>query len=277
MPNRRPDASMTLLTETMERPLDAGYAEAAARELEGTRPVSTPRRMVLLIVALALGIGVGVAVRYLHNPVGQQREARQFLEQQILSRTEQITEAQYQAVNLAAEISGLQESVLALVDPALGAQLAVDELTNGTTAVEGPGLVITLTDGGGGLAEVLPDNLVRDHDLQVVVQGLWAAGAEAIAIGEQRLTMTTAIRNAGDAVLVDLVPVLGPVYQVTAIGDPVAMEAAWNDSDAAVYLGLLGAEFGIRSLVSRQAELTIPGASGRTLRHAGPLAAPGMG
>ena len=58
---------------------------------------------------------------------------------------------------------------------------------------------------------------VLDVDLQSVVNALWAAGAEAIAINGQRLTATSTIRAAGDAVLVDYRPVTSP-YEVAAIG-----------------------------------------------------------
>ena len=54
-------------------------------------------------------------------------------------------------------------------------------------------------------------------DLQNVANALWAAGAEAIAINGQRLTATSTIRAAGNAILVDFRPVTSP-YEVSAIG-----------------------------------------------------------
>ena len=60
---------------------------------------------------------------------------------------------------------------------------------------------------------------VLDRDLQSVVNGLWAAGAEAVAVNGQRLTALSAIRSAGDAILVDYRPLTRP-YVVVAIGDP---------------------------------------------------------
>ena len=56
-------------------------------------------------------------------------------------------------------------------------------------------------------------------DLQYVANGLWEAGAEAISINGQRLTSTSSIRFAGDAILVDYRPLARP-YVVTALGDP---------------------------------------------------------
>ena len=43
------------------------------------------------------------------------------------------------------------------------------------------------------------DGRVTDRDLQTVVNEVWAAGAEAVAVNGQRLTSLSAIRSAGDA------------------------------------------------------------------------------
>ena len=97
---------------------------------------------------------------------------------------------------------------------------------SGVVPVAGRGLRIELTDAPTDDPDTQDPTLrVQDVDLQVVVNGLWAAGAEAIAVNGHRLTSMTAIRSAGDAVLVDLVPLSSP-YKVDAIGDPVAMQPA---------------------------------------------------
>jgi uncharacterized protein YlxW (UPF0749 family) len=72
----------------------------------------------------------------------------------------------------------------------------------------------------------VPEGRVRDADLQDVVNGLWAAGAEAVAVDGQRLTALSAIRSAGESVLVDLRP-LSPPYTVEAVGDPAALEVGF--------------------------------------------------
>jgi len=59
---------------------------------------------------------------------------------------------------------------------------------------------------------------VFDTDIQLLVNALWASGAEAITINESRLTTTSAIRSAGDAILVNYRPLLPP-YKIAVIGD----------------------------------------------------------
>lgn len=59
---------------------------------------------------------------------------------------------------------------------------------------------------------------VYDDDLRMIVNELNAYGAKAISINEQRIVATTAIRNVGDRILVNTIPVQPP-YEVKVIGD----------------------------------------------------------
>jgi uncharacterized protein YlxW (UPF0749 family) len=148
-------------------------------------------------------------------------------------------------------------------DPALLEVLARDELAAGTAPVSGPGLRLTLRDAPtaqGDTEAVDPDERVQDVDLQVVTNGLWAAGAEAIAVNGQRLTVLTAIRSAGSAILVDLAPLSGP-YVVEAIGDPTPMQTAFARTTAAQHLSTLRNTYGIAGEISAQSQLELPGSS----------------
>jgi hypothetical protein len=114
---------------------------------------------------------------------------------------------------------------------------------------------------------------LRDRDLQSLVNGLWAAGAEAVAVDGQRLAPTTTIRAAGEAILVDLRPVQSP-YTIEAIGNPGTLLPRFADSDAArryqSYTGLYGIQF----TVQRAAELRLRAATGPELRYAEPVGTP---
>ncbi len=276
---RRPDASMTLLVEVMERPLDPGYAEAAARRRavrEGRLPDRrSPAGVVLMVlVALLLGLMTASAARQLRVPQDGVAAARELLEEEISVRSEQAESLRARAAALSAEIETLQRATLAR-DPALAEQLRLDGLVNGSTAVTGPGLVVTLTDGGGGPTDdaAEPGARVQYTDIRTVVNALWAAGAEAVSVDDQRLTSLSAIRNAGDAILVDLVPLPGPTYTIRAVGDPQRMQAAYARSDAPAYLQLLASGYGIESSVTAEEDLELPGVGTQQLRNAEPLAA----
>src|SRR5439155_24527639 len=73
---------------------------------------------------------------------------------------------------------------------------------------------------------------ITDRDLQIVVNALWSAGAEAVAVDGRRLTATTTIREAGGAILVDFFAVASP-YHIEAIGDPDRLLPRFVDSRTA--------------------------------------------
>src|SRR5699024_11464715 len=59
----RPDASMTLLREIMERPRDPAYAEVTERRTDGSRGRSWLQELVVLLLTIPLGTGRGWAAR----------------------------------------------------------------------------------------------------------------------------------------------------------------------------------------------------------------------
>ncbi len=107
---------------------------------------------------------------------------------------------------------------------------------------------------------------VLDTDLQRLLNGLWAAGAEAVSVNGQRLTQLTAVRSAGDAILVAYRP-LSPPYVVLAIGNPDDLEVDFVDGPGGRWFNTLEG-FGIRFTVTAEKDLKLPGASGVTLRNA---------
>lgn len=270
---RRPDESMTLLREVTERPLDPGYALMAQRRAEVGE--TTSRRgasssLGLLLVAVLLGAATTVAVLDLRAPQPLLTKGRTVLIEQIQERSAEVESLSRRSAELSAEVDGLQGA--ALLPSALVEINELDRWINGAVPVRGPGMVVRLTDGaGGGLVEpgdAPAESRVRDADVQFVVNELWAAGAEAIAVNDQRLTSLSAIRNAGDAILVDLQPLNGPVYTVEAVGDPEDMQVEFARSAGLGFLQLLSAEYGIEHEVTASEGMYLPGAGAPTLRYA---------
>jgi uncharacterized protein YlxW (UPF0749 family) len=144
--------------------------------------------------------------------------------------------------------------------------------------VNGPGLLVTLAnadpkaaaDPVGGSAGQDPRGQVRDGDLQLVVNALWAAGAEAVSINGERLGPTTAIRFAGQAVLVDFRPVTNP-YQVSAVGNPDTLSRRFLASPDVGSLAVISKSFGLRFEFAKEDHLTLPAASTLELRSAEPV------
>lgn len=255
------DASMTLLNEVIRRPLDPGYAMVAERRArQGEVRRSVPRRVVLLLVAVGLGLATTAATLALRAPEPSVLAARTLLEEQIAERTETVERLRVENAERSRQINELQAAVLAAEDSALLDRIAADSLVTGTAAVTGPGLRVTVKDGAAQEPGEEAVSRVQDQDLQLLVNGLWAAGAEAVAVDGQRLTTTTAIRTAGSAILVDIVPLTGP-YVVEAIGDAQQMHTGLARSDVGTYLADLTARWGIGVDISAQGELELPPAS----------------
>jgi uncharacterized protein YlxW (UPF0749 family) len=110
---------------------------------------------------------------------------------------------------------------------------------------------------------------VLDTDLQLLANGLWQAGAEAIAVNGQRLTTLTAIRTAGQAITVNFRSV-SPPYAVSAVGDPATLPASFLETPAGQTFTDLEANFGLRFDVESVDELTLPAAGRLALRHTRP-------
>lgn len=275
-PTTRPDASMTLITSMLERPLDPGYQAAADRRLARGLPASTgTRRPFLLVWLLVIGLMIGVSTAELRGRDGARATARAELIRQIQDRQATVDERD-------ATVRGLQQEVdtaTARLDPDLvGTQREVLEsrrVASGLAAVTGPGLRITLDDAPGIQRSADGDprtgtddeGRVQSRDMQLVTNGLWAAGAEAISINGQRLTSRTAIRFAGEAILVNFRPLTRP-YTIEAVGDPAAMQTAFAESPAGSYLTGLRNNYGIRTSLTTQDDLHLPSAANVNTRLA---------
>ncbi|WP_034620750.1 DUF881 domain-containing protein [Cellulomonas sp. URHE0023] len=143
---------------------------------------------------------------------------------------------------LSAEVDGLHSDVFGLTtqenaesgndvgEPSVG--YAVE---GGLVPVQGPGLTIRLNDApvdSPRRGDVSPDVLVvHQQDIQAVMNALWAGGAEAMEIMDQRIISTSAIHCVGNVLRLNG-RIYSPPYDVRAIGDPYRMRHALAVSSA---------------------------------------------
>ncbi|MFC7406650.1 DUF881 domain-containing protein [Georgenia alba] len=268
----RPDESMSLLRYLLENPLDAGYRRAAEQRPTRPRRRSWWQKAVVLVLSIAIGTGGVWAARELRAPQGGLTPARSLLLEQIEERTAAGHELEGQNATISAEIESLEQAGLGLVDDDLAAQLDALAVPSGAVAVSGPGVVVRLEDSPAAQqgAEGSEDERITDVDLQVLVNSLWAAGAEAVSINGTRLGSTTAIRTAGEAVLVNLEPVVSP-YQVEAIGEPDHLQTELARTPAATHLDVLRSTYSISVDISTQERIEMAALSGVAPRYAQPL------
>lgn len=179
------------------------------------------------------------------------------------ARQEHVEALEAQLEELRRKLDGVEQAA----NPAGGLRREVRhaERVAGLSPLAGPGVRLRLQDAQSECPTGDPaDCRIRDRDLQAAVNTLFAAGAEAIAVNGQRVVATTAIRNAGSAVLVNY-HVLGPPYEVAAIGKPEKLAAGVRESDLARDFEVWTERYGLGFDMETVDELTLP-AYGGSLR-----------
>jgi len=136
----------------------------------------------------------------------------------------------------------------------------------GLTAATGPGLRVTLDDApvpDTGVSEgfVPDDYVVHQQDVQAVVNALWAGGAQAMQVMDQRIVATSAVRCVGNTLILQG-RVYAPPFTVTAVGDRDRLQRALDASPmVAVYrqwAGLVGLGYDVQTFDG----VTLPGFEG---------------
>lgn len=269
---------MTLLTSMLERPLDPGYAAAAERRVAAGLPPSTPVATPTVLLALAVvGLLLTLGALELRTPSTAVDRARSTLIDQITTRRAEADKAEAHLRDVRAEVDQLQAAALGASSAEVQKRLDDLGLRAGAVAVTGPGITLVLDDAsdtGRGSADGNPrtspeqdDGRVQARDVQMVVNGLWQAGAEAIAVNGQRLTSRSAIRFAGEAILVNYRPLTRP-YRITAIGDANRLETSFAETPGGAYARALHDNYGIRVSIDPAQKLTLPAATSLTVTEA---------
>ena len=170
------------------------------------------------------------------------------------------------------ELAALQQQVQALTDEAasrngeVAAALAQAEsgmLSAGLTPLTGAGLAVTLDDAPAQDGGVLPtgatpdDLVVHQTDVQGVVNALWAAGADGVAIMGQRLIATSAVICVGNTLLLQGRK-YSPPFVVTAVGDTSSMRRALGASYEVQLLQEYVKAYGLTYEVTDQRSVELP-------------------
>lgn len=240
--------------------LERLIADAQTDDYALATKTATPERSRLLAFVLLVGIGVLLvaAVAESQSSRGVKAERRA----DIISRIEQSEQlagqSQQEVVELRASVSSLQRLASGGLSEGFSDQLLALEIATGFVGLAGPGAVLTMNDASEPLPRgVDPDEArVLDVDMQLAVNGMWEAGADAIAVNDIRLTSTSAIRTAGEAILVDYRPLVPP-YRIVAIG-PEDLSDRFGETSAAGQLQQLRKDYGIESEVAAAGDLSVP-------------------
>jgi uncharacterized protein YlxW (UPF0749 family) len=258
-----PDASMDLLNQIIRQPVDPDYALAATRGDQ-----ATGGRWTLGVLALIIGALFAVAALQTTRAAPALQSERSELISRVQAAEREQDELRGRVTTLTQEITTLRAAALGDDDAARVVESDINALDPvvGNVAVTGPGVLIVVDDSPSA-AEDARDR-VLDIDLQVLANGLWEAGAEAVTINGHRLSGLTAIRSAGDAITVDFRSLTRP-YRVEAIGDPRTLQASFVESSAGAWWNDLAQNRRMRYEISDVKQLDLAADPGIALRHAG--------
>ena len=190
--------------------------------------------------------------------------------------------------HLKAQIADLDTQIRSLQQEGVGSsQLAADldrrleqaREAAGLVAYEGTGIVLQLTDStapppqGGNQA----DYLVSGRDLRTVVEALWLAGAEGIAVNGERLKASSGITDIGGTILVNSA-YLAPPYQIAAIGPEDLFDRLGRSAGFVDFMRARSEAFGIGVSVAQPDKVVVPAYLGTVnLRYSTPTVSPSPG
>lgn len=157
--------------------------------------------------------------------IEQYEQENQSYEEEITKLRTELDTVQKAQASGQSNLTGLQD------------QLDKARMKAGLVTVEGPGIVLTLKDRDDALALAkqsgepfdIWDYIVHDTFLLNLVTDLRAAGAEAIALNEERIVTTTDIKCGGTIVFANSTR-LGAPFTIKAIGNPEALVKALEQS-----------------------------------------------
>ncbi len=249
---------MGLLDYLTTHTLDEDYAFVSERKTYTQGEPS--RRRVGLVAALVMAVFavlvVTAAVQTSRNSVSDERQRRELVDQ-VNAAQDQLQAQRTRLVEARAEAAALEARQLSNDTSAQGLLDTINLLgvKAGTVAVRGPGVRVVADDARG--ADTAR-NQVLDSDLQKLVNALWEAGAEAIAINGQRLTNLSTIRLAGGAITVNARSLRRP-YVVTAIGNQDTLPARFAETSSGQAWLDLQREVGLRLSITPVSSLRLPG------------------
>lgn len=238
------------------------------------RPRRAGSKAAALAIAALIAFVVVVSLLNTRLSTDERQLTRDALADRISATSIDVQERQANVDEAQATVDGLQAQVLAATSEV--ESVSADErqrlgALSGTTALAGTGVIVTVDDAPDAHAGSL--NRVLDRDLQDIVNVLWRSGATGVAVNDQRLTNSTAIRAAGEAILVNYQPLTRP-YRVSAVG---TSTPGSGDSDLQQLLGGLSRDYGLVTDVTT-GDVALPAGELRRPRfaEAAPLGTPGL-
>lgn len=265
--------AIPLLDLITRQSLDEDYLHVATRRRSDTAVAGDGDRAgrgrvaLTVIVVLLFGLLVTVAAVQTSRDASVDSATKDQLIERINARRASVARLQQQIAELRTSTTHGQRTYAALgrqLDDVSATRVSLLRQT-GWGEASGDGVKATIDDAPDGNS----DGQVRDSDLAGLINGLWQAGATAVAVNGQRVTPLSALRNTASAVRINDFS-LSPPYTVSALGDTRTLQARFAQSTSGIRLQNLTRQFGMPFNMHKAEHLTLPAApsSMLVLRHA---------
>jgi uncharacterized protein YlxW (UPF0749 family) len=222
-----------------------------------------------LLIGLLLGLGLGSSAQPTAGPAGsdpgQVRLTIERLEAQQQGLKAALADYRQQLAQRQAAASEQTDQL-----QALERELERQRLLAGLVPLQGPGVLVTLDDAHLQVPDGADPNayLIHEYDLRDIVNLLWMAGSEAIAINDERLVSTSSIYCVGSTVMVNDTR-LSPPYLIRAIGNPRVQQQYLDNPSYLQGLKEKRSQLGLRFEAADQSLMSVPSFSGGFLvQHA---------
>lgn len=252
-----PHTTIGLLEGIAENALDDDYYEV---RLSNSAPGGGSRTITTAIGLALFALLVTIASVQTRTDRPAEQVERNTLVANIQTRKSTIDKKSAEATKLSDDVAKLQ-ALSSRIDPVFQAL----RVTTADAAASGSGVIITADNS----SRDTSGGRVTDTDLQLLVNGLWYAGAEAISINGSRLGTLSAIRRAGQAITVNFTSLTAP-YTISVLGDSQSLTDRLAENSGGQYWAQRVKKAGLRFDVQSASRIVVPAAPSNrlTLRHA---------
>ena len=258
----------------LEEPAGLDDETAAGRPSNRSQTVAPRARGLALAVVAVFGLLIATAAVQTSRDAPVRDASRASLISRIDEQRSVVATQQDQIARLRRSGASAEQRLTDLVQRDGGVRVEQRRLQSltGVGRVTGDGVRITLEaqPGAGANAQI------RDEDLALLVNALWSAGAEAVALNGERLTSVTAIRASGQAVEVNEVGI-APPYTVTAIGDQATLQSDFFQSSSGLAFDQLARDYAFSFELANADGLSLPAAPARVEQLRSARIVPGPG
>jgi len=226
------------------------------------------RRQNVAIAALLGGFLIVLAVRTAPRDTPLTRgPAQERLAALIRDEQRRSDRLRTEAERLRAQVRAIQNAAVSRQATRARAESGLDaaRLQAGLVSVRGPALLVSLSDSTDKESPSgnLNDLVIHSQDVQAVANGLWAAGAEAVAVDGERVVPTSALLCVGNVLLINGT-VHSPPYRFVAIGDPSTLRRRFQSDALVSRLRSDADRFHLGFTVDSTDDATIPPYTGST-------------